>query len=578
MTNAEVIQRMPTGTPGHELGQVLSQERRQDGLISATEPWKRFYEPWQPENEYDCYAQWGSITRSLSIEAESLRKCWSRFQDQLPQEEQVDLRDSEPSVNGLVEMVDILTKARQTQKEQGWSGKTIAFFRRFCSTLHSHKAFIKIVPEGSEYVSLFAGTLTVIIKASANYDNIARGLAKALCVISEHVVECEFELKLYPTEGMQAAVADFYAHIFLFLEDTMKWHMQKRYKRLLRSFNEDFFKKFEDQILNIKDKSEIIRRKFGQSLAAEHRVTRLTVEQTGQDIRLGLTGIQRGQADMARRAEQFATEMEEAKRDRNEQHDRHMRELQRMPWLQHLVAVGQTEEAICSRDEVIINSKNLEDYFSRNRVRLRADLVDSMMIDQEILIRLTEWTKASNAGLLSIAGPNTDVVDHDNPTTAMAANFIDIVARSQVPVVSYFCELQRGTAIREGHTREIQGTVALMYALIRQMVELLLPQFDCHLDFSPERFDRLNGSTQSWEETMSLFNELLEMMPDWLDDRSTARYLKDLVVTLRRSRLKVLITTTGRSRCLLAELPDSELLLMDEQSTSRGGEVMDEWL
>lgn len=70
---------------------------------------------------------------------------------------------------------------------------------------------------------------------------------------------------------------DLYAHIFLFLTSTMDWLIEKRYKRMLDSFNENFSKRFDDEVNVIKHKGELIRNLAAQSSRAELRATRLTV-------------------------------------------------------------------------------------------------------------------------------------------------------------------------------------------------------------------------------------------------------------------------------------------------------------
>lgn len=110
---------------------------------------------------------------------------------------------------------------------------------------------------------------------------------------------------------MQAAVVDLYAHIFLFLTDTMVWYTKKRWKRTLDSFNENLSETFEDEIQNIKHKSKAILRQAIQGMAAEQRVTRLILEESRKDLRLGLENFTRAQAEAAHREEQKRREWRE---------------------------------------------------------------------------------------------------------------------------------------------------------------------------------------------------------------------------------------------------------------------------
>lgn len=97
------------------------------------------------------------------------------------------------------------------------------------------------------------------------------------------------------------------------------------------------------------------------------------------------------------------------------------------------------------------------------------------MVNPKTLARLSEWSTASSSSqVLWLEGPHIEADDFENPVTMMAAKFVDLADRSRVPVMSYFCQLSRHEQLRPGNTREMQAMTALLYALLRQMVELLL--------------------------------------------------------------------------------------------------------
>jgi hypothetical protein len=224
-------------------------------------------------------------------------------------------------------------------------------------------------------------------------------------------------------------------------------------------------------------------------------------------------------------------------------------------------------------EDVSLNSRDLEDFFHRDRVRLPGDPPNPIMVNQETLTRLSEWTETTTSQVLWLEGSHTEADDFENPVTVMAAKFVDLADRSRVPVISYFCELRRNEPLRPGNTREAQAMVSLVYSLQRQMVELLLPRIYTDIDLSESRFRRLDGTIDSWADALSILRDLLDLVPNtvfcvidgfqWLDDRSTDSYLKELLQVLRREKLKVLFTTTERSACLREELSTSETLRVD---------------
>lgn len=107
---------------------------------------------------------------------------------------------------------------------------------------------------------------------------------------------------------MQKLIADLYAHIFLLLTSVMDWMMKKRRKRLLDSFNEDLPTVFENELEKIKRVAERVRNLAAQNSRAEARSARLTLEETARDIRVGLEGERRHQAEMKHYAESILRE------------------------------------------------------------------------------------------------------------------------------------------------------------------------------------------------------------------------------------------------------------------------------
>ncbi|KID95840.1 hypothetical protein MAJ_08236, partial [Metarhizium majus ARSEF 297] len=223
-------------------------------------------------------------------------------------------------------------------------------------------------------------------------------------------------------------------------------------------------------------------------------------------------------------------------------------------------------------EEVAINSAHLEDFFHRDRVRL--DLSTTATMTAETRQQLIEWAASPSPRLLWIEGPHIEADDMENMVTALAHNFIDVASQSPFPILSYFCELRRGEPLRPGHSRETQGAIAVASALLRQMIKLLLPRFEAEADLSEARFRLLDGTVGSWNESMAVIRTLTELLPDgvfcvidglhWLDDTSTEKYLKELIHFLRGSKLKVLLTTSGRSACLREELSVSDTFVLDE--------------
>ncbi|KAK1831671.1 hypothetical protein QBC39DRAFT_306301 [Podospora conica] len=593
----EAPSRLPPPHPAHFLGQVLHQSAGVSDVAHASDPWRKFFEPAQPTLD-------DPITRTIKIEAANLRVKWLKFRSSCSNEDQLDLTAFEPTIESVFDLVKVTSNMIQTKKKTTTTAKITTHFHKFCDKLDSHSSLLKVLPEGSEYVSVFTGTLNSIIKASVNHERVAEQLSEALCAISENVAECQAELEIFRTPAMLEKVGDLYAHIFLFLSSYMDWMMRKRATRLLDSFNENLSAKFELDIKKIHDLSTGIRNLVAQSSRAEIRATRLQVEDLAKDHRVGQEGSARHQAEMEHFAARLEQELIMARKERQElvEEGRHFKELtsrltymlqeRAATWVrdQHLRAIpglkGRSPSPLqllmydeppptCqwTADDVSLNSAHLEDFFHRDRVRIPHDQFSAHTFPMRALQRLSEWTAGKAPSIFWIDGPSLDADDHENPVTLLAATIIDMAAQSGVPVLSYFCELRRGQPIRNGETAESQATISLLYALLRQMIELLLPVFETDIDLSDKRFKRLDGSTRCWSEALELFSKLVPLMPDrvfcivdgaqWLDDRSTEGLLTNLVLALRKSGFKVLLTTSGRSPSLREAVADEEAVVLE---------------
>ncbi|KAI1744782.1 hypothetical protein F4680DRAFT_405956 [Xylaria scruposa] len=611
MYSGDVEGRLPHGGKSQVLSQVLSQNK--PDLRDIANPWRKFFDPPElPETERN------HVTDVILVESNKLLQKWHSFLGSCSSHDRLDVTRSEPTIEGVIDLVREVTAISRAKNESSRRGKAMKYFHKFCETIHAHKSILEIIPEGSEYVSVFAGTLNVIIQASVNHERISEGLSEALCVISEHVTECKTELEMYHTREMMQLIADFYAHIFVFLSDVMGWITEKKRKRLLDSFNEKFFQKFEHQIDMIKQRSERIRNFAAQCSRAEQRLTRETVEDLAQDIRLGLIGQKRQEAEVAYHAERIERELNEGRRERQQLRedgknfrllaDRiiNMLEDKAIIWIGDTRSIdiakmismtegyspgfpsqlltgdyssmGSPMSTDWTSEDILLNSKHLEDFFHRDRIRLEDDRFGRIGVSANVIRRLSDWMKDSTSLFLWLEGPHIDADGIDNPMSVLANRVIHLAEQSRVPTISYYCELRRSEPLRAGNdSREAQSSISLICALIRQMTELLLPAFQARVDLSGGRFRVLDGCILSWSESVRVFRDLLPLMPDtilcvidglhWLDDRSTDRCLEELIQAMRCTKLRVLLTTTGRSACLRQQLNTSEMYCIETMNS-----------
>lgn len=224
-------------------------------------------------------------------------------------------------------------------------------------------------------------------------------------------------------------------------------------------------------------------------------------------------------------------------------------------------------------DAIALNSRHMEDFFSRERVRIPVNDSAPIPFEPEVITRISDWSRGEAVPMLWIDGPVMDCEEERNPLTMLAAQLTELIDRRRLHVISYFCELSHKVKATE---REAHATVALVYSLVRQLIEFLPPEFEVSADFSETRFLRLDGSLNSWDEAMQMFKDLLDAVPaanvyciidalHMMDDRRVEGPLRAFLSHLRRddAKLRVLFTTSGRSACLAKELKTQETLAPD---------------
>ncbi|KAL9614467.1 MAG: hypothetical protein Q9167_001070 [Letrouitia subvulpina] len=494
----------------------------------------------------------------------ALIKAWARLREKLPAEQRDRIAQGPPRIEDIVSVVRKIEDSWQSEKQKGISGRIKGSFHRFCSGLNSHSNLLGILPSSSHYASVFCGTLQTLIQASANHEKIAEGLSRALQEITETAEACAKDCSMYPTQAMQQGIADLYAHIFLFLKNVIDWYLKTSIKRALASLNEDFYRRFEDEISNIKWISSNINRKADHGARSETRYTRLTVENFQEDTRNRLENMEREmktglfrvarveqeklrvQEETLKRLEHFhrhigtsakvlylelgsdyeSEKLEEARKFKIKRAPKESRAFaendgkERPPVLQpraHVLPVFLGSLAECARKEGIqFYSRHLEDSIVSGEITTPDDLSSESFFDLQVVSALEEWTTATASQVLCVTGPAQ--IKDPCPTTLVASRCLDLAIQSEIPVVSFFCSLprQKGCSLQH-QTRESAALISLTYVMIRQLIKLLPPINATSLrPLSHQRFNLLNGSSDSLEDAINLLGDLLDLAPSML--------------------------------------------------------------
>ena len=429
---------------------------------------------------------------------------------------------------------------------------------------------------------------------------------------------------------------ELYAHILLYMKSALDWFQRKRALRVLDSFKEDLYQAQEDIMTKIREIAHLIDRRVQLGTAGVARVTQIGVENAQEDIQRVFQNTRdiRQHEQQSRLDELYALQQEESRRRIDFEERLQLLAEQKTGQRQSMLAdrvvllvnMQLTDQADnfrsgrvveCFDEELLIDglpqdgenatslggsilrarsrqrslaretalsvSTHLEDFFDRRSIRIDFDEANAL-ISEDIATAVQSWVLAPSSMLTAIAG--LDVQRHSvDPSTisATAAAIIDYADAEDIPVISYFCSLDRWKALPKGESMESQGLIALVSSLSRQLIELLPPKSNTTLNLTAERFQALDGTMKTWKEALSLLEDLLSCSKpvlycvvdglQWLDDPATEEHLNELVAAMQRSTapkknrpvvLKVLFTTTGRSSCLLRNLDHAGLVLADD--------------
>jgi len=217
-------------------------------------------------------------------------------------------------------------------------------------------------------------------------------------------------------------------------------------------------------------------------------------------------------------------------------------------------------------------SRVLDPFFDYNHIDAATPNIDSF-IEVEVVQRLQSWNTDISSSILGICGP--DSISQDGPARLVTLNFVRAAHAAGIPCISFFCE-KSAEDPPENRARETIGTVAMLYALIQQLIMYLPLEWSEAAAVDKDDFEALGGTLATWVEALSVFRKLLGLskppvlliviygLQD-LDHNATKARLGLFLDLLRdvmsgRSRIvKALLVTAGISEVVYTGLEVDEM-------------------
>lgn len=380
-----------------------------------------------------------------------------------------------------------------------------------------------------------------------------------------------------------------YANIFSYLSSALDWYLLAPWKRAVKAFNQDLYKEHEDQISSICKSAQDIKDRAplgAVALALNMQQTLKRIEQDRQSKRLDIPEL-RGQYKLAL-GDLILSQCKEALRQIAEEprvganlglHDGNGNTTggSNMPAIK--------SSAIEERQRQTVSGfpANLQKFVDKSRFRLFSHSA-AFYMPEEIATRLQQWAIGDNSAIISLSGTNA-YADFRTPDSlsSVAANLVASADLAKLPVVSYFCTLATTGDLESSQTRETHALIALVYALLWQLVELIPVDTKVDVDLSAERFCLLDGTTDTLSEALDLLRDTFQFAPrllycvidglHWLDDKSTQTLLDSFVSLLlditrsgdaQEHQIKIVLTTAGPARALLrSRLPRIDQITLE---------------
>lgn len=416
-----------------------------------------------------------------------------------------------------------------------------------------------------------------------------------------------------------------YTGVFSYLTKFMTWFRSKSIRRLLWSLNENLAQTFADDIQHVKSTSTLISQQIQLYMSMDARISKLQGQGTNWALkhlialmenaeaqrRIQIAASQRqfekmlstkpqmSDEDLDKIASRIMSGFKEDVRQRiSGQAMSNILERQTSTEIDAggvqssnmdmratddvwdtTASTGESPLSTPRRErDIKLWSAHLEDHYSSEQIYPFPDTPQEFYAETTFVSRLSEFTTTLASQVLYVMARFRP--SGHNLLRLSAAKYASLSRANDVPVISFFC-----SPLSDDPDQHI----ALLYALIRQVVELLDDSNLKSEQLTEERIKALNGTVDTWETELQLFSEMvrnvrlqqlvfvidgINLLEDESDQAGEER-IRGLVRTLKKLScpgavedciIKVLFTSAGRSSCLCDELDSNQMAVCDVSS------------
>ncbi|OSS52612.1 hypothetical protein B5807_02486 [Epicoccum nigrum] len=446
--------------------------------------------------------------------------------------------------------------------ESEWKGGQTTVgqrFRKVCQKLDDHKGAFAIFPSQDMYTSTLCGSLSLIVNAAVNHNDIAEKLSEMVADIADKATRAASMVMIYRTKSFRELFSDLYAQVFLFYRDAIEWYAKSKVAKVFDSFNANLVKPYEKAAARIENLVTEMYREAEVARSAQMAVLAESFEDELQRQRSRVTD----RDDLV-----FAGR--QGRRLLMLMHDSaHLEETSPQSKANRLIEAVVEEESADDADDLLsrAGTKAISNQLEPHVVGTEGPSLFKdgkfWLPDIDVSIKLGDWMSPDTT--LSTLWITSPAAARGFPGSRAAALIALVAAwESSLPIISHFCARPYHGDISQGRSVEKTGLIGLVYSLIIQLLQFNVK--DDAFRISKDAFDRLDGSDGSWPSALALLRDLLQSTPqlqrciiDGLNDLCFSSgaewcgaFLHMLLEHQRTttSGFRILLTTTGQSRVL----------------------------
>jgi len=231
------------------------------------------------------------------------------------------------------------------------------------------------------------------------------------------------------------------------------------------------------------------------------------------------------------------------------------------------------------KDQIGHASNVLDAYFDYDQILVSSSEYNAFA-EIEVVQQLQSWTLQACSSIMALCGPVS--LSAFSSSQLITSNYVRAARSAGIPCISYICSLTNEEP-PQGRLRETVGLVALVYALIKQIIRHI--PLECTrtspVDFEG-LFSQLEGTLLTWSVAMLLLQRLLEIIEppllvitihgiEILEHEATEKYLTEIIEIFKSFAnmntsnkntsgvVKILLTTSGISHVLSLHLSEEEM-------------------